>query len=407
MHIIQNNDFALVRYNTDGSLDLTFGTNGKIVLDFFGEHDYLDGLAIQPDGKLVVTGSISKRDVYVQLYPEGVILRYNSNGTLDTSFGDGGKVITNLLGRIGGFGDFVLLPDGKILTGGGITGIADGYILFRFNADGSYDNSFGNGGKVETNELSGLVGIKLQSSGKMIIASSIADGSPAAIKFAIERRNADGTLDTTFGTNGRTLTGFGDAAFIYEMKITSDDKIVAVGESAFFNAALGRYTTDFALARYNANGTPDTTFGNGGKLNTDFSGGDDAGKAIAIQQNGKIIACGYSVHGRVGDFAVARYDGISYDACIQDDNYNYMLQLNSKTGDYQFTDCSGITINGRGTLTVKGNVISLQHNTADRIIQVKVDNGTKKASASVRLNGYLGIFSISDRNIENNTCHCR
>jgi uncharacterized delta-60 repeat protein len=398
---IEENDFALARYNADGNLDLTFGTDGKIVMDFFDETDHLDGLAIQPDGKLLVTGSVSKMDNFAQIYTEAAIVRYNSNGTLDSSFGNAGKVVTNFLGRLGGFGDFVLLPDGKILTASGTNGIG-GYDLFRFNADGSYDNSFGNGGRVETYGLIGVAAIKLQSDGKIIIASSMPAGSPATIQFAIERRNADGTLDMTFGTNGRTLTEFNDAAFIFEMKITRDDKILAVGENLSFNIT-------FALARYNANGTPDITFGNGGKLTTSFFGQYDVAKAVAIQQDGKIIAAGYSAHNSiVSDFAVARYDGgISYDVCLQDDNSNNILQMNSQTGDYQFTDCSGVTIQGLGTLNIRGNVISLQHNTANRIIQAKVDNGTKKASASVRLNGQPGIFTISDRNVGNNICHCR
>jgi hypothetical protein len=99
-----------------------------------------------------------------------------------------------------------------------------------------------------------------------------------------------------------------------------------------------------------------------------------------------------------------RYAGKSFDICLQDDSSGSTMQINSTTGDYQFSDCKGLTLDGAGTLTKKGNIISLQHNAGDRRLIAKIDTGLNKAIASLQVFSPAKLFTITDRNITNNTC---
>jgi uncharacterized delta-60 repeat protein len=297
-------DFALARYKTDGSLDSTFGTGGKVTTDFFGFADFANAVAIQGDSKIVVAGDAAHSFTSPTNY-DFALARYNADGTLDSTFGSGGKVTTEFSGNDDSAQGLAIQGDGKIVAAGFavVTAPVGDFALARYNPDGTLDTAFGTGGKVTTDFRGGsdaAHGVAIQGDGKIVAAGVNAIGNG---DFALARYNADGTLDGTFGTGGRVSTGFlGDRDSATAVAIQGDGKIVAVG------SANGT-DYEFALARYNPDGTLDGTFGSGGKVTTDFFGGDDFANGAAIQADGDITAAGYAPTGSSTEFALARYQG--------------------------------------------------------------------------------------------------
>jgi uncharacterized delta-60 repeat protein len=294
-----NNDFALARYNRDGSLDPSFGEGGKVITDFFGEFEDGQGVAIQPDGKIIVVG-----EVFEDSGSDFGLARYNSNGTLDQHFGIGGKVTTDF----GGFdlaAAVVLQRDGKIVVAGGAN---NNFGLARYNRDGSLDPSFGEGGKVETdfggtNETA--PGIALQRDGKIVVVG-FTDQGHSDLNMALVRYNTDGSMDMSFGDGGKVITDFfGDLDTATGIVVQRNGKIVVAGNA--FNPDNG--TDDFALARYNRDGSLDARFGRDGKVTTDF-GEVDIARAISLDQKNRIVVAGFVVNtpsSDDADFALARY----------------------------------------------------------------------------------------------------
>jgi uncharacterized delta-60 repeat protein len=300
-----HDDFAVVRHNVDGTIDTGFGATGKITTDFFGANDSANAVAIQKDGRIVLAGVAG--NTFSSMFG---LVRYNPDGGLDSSFGLNGKVTTN----IGGFlsaNAIAIGSDGKITVAGGsaVNAATSDFTVVRYNADGSLDTSFGSGGVVITDffgnaDVANCVG--LQQDGKVVVAgvASSPEGATAS-QFALARYNSNGSLDSSFGTGGRVTVSFagkGDAA--RALAIQSDGKIVVTG----FATTPDGSSTDFALARLNANGSLDAGFGGGGKVITDFSGGPDSGNAIAIQLDNKIIVVGSTASGQGVAFALARYN---------------------------------------------------------------------------------------------------
>jgi len=299
-----NANFALVRYNTNGSLDVTFGDEGKVMTDFAGS-DNGNAVALQKDGKIVVAG---ESDLGFS------VARYNVDGSLDATFGDGGKVTTAFVIGINDNGNAVVIQkDGKIVVVGQ-TGPSESGIdiaLVRYNTDGSLDASFGVGGKVITDFGSSGRGVALQKDGKIVVAG-ISGGD-----FILVRYNTDGSLDVNFGVGGSVITDFGgNSDFARGVMIQKDGKIVVAGQS---NAGGDN---DFAVARYNTDGSLDLSFGMEGKVITNF-GGSDRGFAVALQKDGKIVAAG--VANGATDFAVARYVVFKQGAAVKDGCLIYTL----------------------------------------------------------------------------------
>ena len=293
-------NFALARYNSNGSPDLTFRGEGKVTTDFGAASASASAVAVQPDGKIVVAGERSS--VFGVQTTAFALARYHPDGRLDLGFGTGGKVTTS-------FGDdafafplaLALQGDGKFVAAGGVsaaTGLR-GFALARYNADGSLDPAFGTGGKVvtELGENSYAAALALQPDGKIVVAGSSFDSGGG--HFTVARYNPDGGLDVTFGTGGKVITDFGYNDAASAVGLQPDGRIVVAGGTV----SSGNVT--FALARYGANGSLDPTFGTGGKVTTDFGHGEVA-FALALQPDGKIVVAGGSFVG-VGDFALARY----------------------------------------------------------------------------------------------------
>lgn len=293
--------FLLARHNPDGSLDKTFGEGGKVVTRFNNfPSDRALAVAIQADGKILAAGATLTN------FYDIAIARYNTDGTLDNSFGNGGKVTT----AIGTSDDFAraiaVQSDGKIIAAGFTYNMNEDFALVRYNPDGTLDNSFGTGGKVVTQFDSGgdfLNAIAIQSDGKIVGVGSFGSFMTPA-RFALVRYNPDGTLDTSFGTNGKVTTAVGDSSSAFAAAIQPDGKIVVAGEG-------GSANSDFALARYHANGNLDSSFGADGIVTTPITGlSRESAQEVLLQQNGKIVAVGYSyMHGSTtDDFALVRYN---------------------------------------------------------------------------------------------------
>jgi uncharacterized delta-60 repeat protein len=393
-----------------GDLDTSFDADGRAVTDFFGNDDFAYAVAVQSDGRIVVAGDTFDPDAESFDF---ALARYNTDGSLDSSFGSGGRVATDFFG----FGDIAnaiaVQSDGRIVAAGNgrsaISGFDD-FALARYNSNGSLDTSFDSDGKVNTDFFGSLDqanALAIQSDGRIVVAGQSVN-SPAA-DFALARYNADGSLDASFGSAGKVTTDFfGNIDSAFGLTIQSDNRIVAAG-----SADPGADTNDFALARYNPEGALDSSFGSAGKITTDFSGGFNEARSIAIQPEGRIVVAGLGCEpdDEACDFAIARYNNdlstVSFDFCLQDDSNGNLLRFNSSTGDYLFTNCAGLTLGGKGSLTKKGSVITLQHYTTDRRVLARVDRAMNRGNASVQLLPQGNTFGITDRNTTNNTCTCR
>jgi len=287
-------DFAVARYNPDGSLDTSFDGDGRVVTDYGGLNDIGYAIALQADGKIVVAGSANG------LTWDFAVARYNPDGSLDTSFDGDGKLVTDY----GGLSDdgyaIALQADGKIVVAGYTVGATYDFAVARYNPDGSLDTSFDGDGKLATDFAGGDDwghAVALQADGKIVVAGYT---DVATLDFAVARYNPDGSLDTSFDGDGMVLTDFaGGTDYGFAVALQADGKIVVAGYTE-------GVTWDFAVARYNPDGGLDTTFDGDGKLVTDFSGGNDTGRAVALQADGKIVVAG-DTEGATWDFAVARY----------------------------------------------------------------------------------------------------
>lgn len=290
---------SIVRYNSDGSLDNTFGTGGKKIIDIGSGAECGFSLALQTNGKIVVAGkSNNGANDFI------AVVRLNTDGTIDNTFSSDG-IQTTIIGSGNTYGYAVSIQsDGKIIVGGGVnTGVRNNFALVRYNIDGSLDNNFSEDG-IQTTEIGDQAfaySMVIQSDGKVIIGGYSKNGSIE--DFALVRYNIDGSLDNTFSFDGKIVTNNKNSADgAFASKLQSDGKLVVVG------ASNGQYYFDFALARYNPDGSLDKTFGNEGKQLTDVFGFDDYAHSIDIQTDGKILVAGYSSNSTNNFISIARYN---------------------------------------------------------------------------------------------------
>ncbi len=283
-----NYDVAIARYNTNGTLDNTFGYGGLIVKNLQNYDDIGQAVILQPDGKILIAGTTFNGS----FIRDFCLLRYNSNGTPDNSFGVNGVVIADI-GNIFEYATCLdLQTDGKIIVGGYSANNLNNtdFAIVRFNPDGSIDNGFGNNGIIKTSIGSGnddLYSIKIQSDGKILAAGTTNNGT---FDFCLVRYNSDGSLDNSFGNNGIVITDFDNR---YDratsIQIQPDGKILVGGIAEITNGNM-----DFACVRYNTNGTLDNTFGSGGKVTKNIMTVNDYCYKLVLQNDGKIILSGYS-----------------------------------------------------------------------------------------------------------------
>ena len=317
-----NYAFAVARFSQNGSLDNTFGTNGLVSTFISGgdsTNDRAYSVAIQPDGKIVVAGYSNDTT-----YSAFAVARFNSNGTLDNTFGTKGSVRTFISGGGGiDVGRHVLIqPNGKIVVVGMSLIISVFYDLgvARFNSDGKMDNTFGTNGTTSVTAIGdpydyNSFSCALQPDGKIVVAgSSISFDDVSNVPFKVARLNSNGTLDNTFGVNGTsgTYISGGDSTndVCNSVSIQLDGKIVLAGYSGRASLTLINDIA-FAVARFDSNGTKDSTFGTNGTVRAYIIGSDsisDRAYSAAIQSDGKIVVGGGSGFLGQSSFAIARFD---------------------------------------------------------------------------------------------------
>ena len=360
-----DNDFALVRYNADGSLDTTFnsaGTKpGTVTTDLNGGDDDLAySVAVQADGKIVVAGTSGNVGVN-----DFAVVRYHGSpltgtpGTLDTTFNTTGIVTTS----IGTNSDdeiksVAVQADGKIVVAGFSSGaITSVFALARYTSAGALDLGFGGGGKLSVPIGSGtfdqIRSMTLQGDGKILVAgfSQIAGNNVFALArfHGLAATGTPGALDNSFGGgNGIVTTTIGIGAQANSVALQANGKIVVAGN--FVNGV----NLDFALARYTMAGVLDTSFNSAGTqpgtVTTPFGNGDDAATAVAVQKDGKILAVGSTFNGTDNDFALVRYlgDVVTTRDVTGDGNADIVFQLGDSGPLYQYA------MNGIGAIASGG-----------------------------------------------------
>ncbi|HOZ86471.1 MAG TPA: T9SS type A sorting domain-containing protein [Bacteroidia bacterium] len=298
---VSGGDFAVARYNTDGSPDNTFDSDGKLTTSIGPGSDAAIGVTVQPDGKIVVVGGT------IGVANDFAVLRYNADGSLDTSFDNDGIVVTDIDTKNDYAFAVALQADGKIVVAGhsaAAIGAKYNVAVARYNTNGSLDNTFDADGKAISNfgTDDSAHSLGLQSDGKIVVGGQSHDGT--TLDLLVTRFNTDGSLDLTFDTDGRVTTTFAPSSFERGKSIVvqTDGKILLCGATT----VSGNF--DFALVRYNGNGSLDASFDGDGKLTTAFSALSDEGFGIAVLPNGKIVVAGTRINGSNTDICLARYN---------------------------------------------------------------------------------------------------
>lgn len=282
-------DVVVWRLNPDGTLDDTFGTGGAAVLPL-PDAQQANAVALQPDGKIVVAGHLDADTARVFL-----VARFDTSGHPDTTFGGTGHVEFSFGIRVKGEASAVAVQrDGKIVVAGtSFSTIA----LARLNPDGSFDPTFGTNGRTAgsftgANFDAQVTSMVIQRNQRIVVGGSASLGG-GKLAFGLARFRTDGSPDPSFGTAatpGRVTTSFGSGRKdeIFALALQQDGRIVAAGSTR-----VGTGPADFALARYRTNGTLDLTFGGTGKATRSFApGSDDVARAVAVQGNGRIVVAG-------------------------------------------------------------------------------------------------------------------
>jgi uncharacterized delta-60 repeat protein len=295
-------DFAVVRLDSVGTLDSTFGGGTGYVLTNFGGDDAASSVVIQADGKILVGGRTSLHS------DDFALARYNVDGTLDTTFGGTGRVITQFLfGFTDYINDITLQADGKIVAVGEVrTPYGPDFAIARYKPNGKLDKTFNGTGKVQVDfddPAEEALSVAVQpADGDIAVGGPVVNDQYGDLDFGLTRLTATGAIDETFGYQGKVVTDFFNHSDDHfgALTLQTDGKIVAGG-----GTGVTRETPlNFGLARYLPNGALDPMFGYEGVVATDF-GGSDMALDLVLQADGKIVTAGTG--GARGDFALARY----------------------------------------------------------------------------------------------------
>jgi uncharacterized delta-60 repeat protein len=300
-------DFAVARYNANGTPDTNFSNDGKRILHLSDFHDTARGVAIAPDGKIVIGGWAADDDGVAPATGDNfAVVRLLSGGGYDNTFSGDGIKTTDFGSNFDQAFDVAVQEDGKPILGGWRDNANNAdFALARYTLNGALDTTFSGDGK-KTTDFAGeddlIKGLAIQADGKIIAAGSVMpSGSESDI--AVARYNPGGGLDGGFGTGGVASIDIADFDKGEDVEIQLDGKIVVAGyDSLLFG--------DFAIVRFNQGGTVNMGWGSGGSVLTPMGTGTSVAYGLAIDSNQRIIAVGDAYHGsaRVRDFAVARYE---------------------------------------------------------------------------------------------------
>ncbi|MEI8047944.1 MAG: T9SS type A sorting domain-containing protein [Bacteroidota bacterium] len=333
---------VLARYTSDGILDATFNQTGY-VLTYFGRDNNGAEVVVQPDGKIIMAGTSDRNFVFTRLNTNGtldssfglggyfsfsfrgweeayevaldsknrivtlgpgIVSRNNYDGKQDISFDQNGRLIERYCGITNGDGALAIQNDNSIIIGGSYNPSYNNRVfrLVRYLENGTLDVTFGNNGLVSTsfNNEESVNAIAVQPDGKIIAAGQTRTPNTNNYAFALARYNTDGSLDNSFDSDGKVITNVGGYNGANSVKIQPDGKIIAAGYA----------DNNFAIIRYNINGSLDLSFDSDGIAITDFgSDGYESATAIAIQKDGKILAAGKTRISNTNNyaFALSRY----------------------------------------------------------------------------------------------------
>jgi uncharacterized delta-60 repeat protein len=360
-------DSSVTRLNSDGSLDTSFGNHGTADIAALGHIDYQGdrGMALQGDGKILIAGGVG--GTYS-------LLRLNSNGSADTTFSGDGKVTLPVVADVTHPASVLVQNDGKIIvacndglvrynsngsidssftithdllkeaalqTDGKVVAVGDyGYpnsgTLYRYNSDGSVDTAFGTGGEVS---ISNALKVIPEADGKLLVLES----------GALVRYNSDGSVDTSFGNHGKTSFAFTGA----DATLQADGTILVTGTGPHYSSNTG---TDFYIARYNSNGTADTAFTQ--TINT-------ADTQISIREVDPISGASYTTviaaHAHISD---AELDALNGGL----GNYSGASLTLARHGGANADDA--FYAYAYGPLVLKNGTVSLHDNTGTSLVSV-------------------------------------
>jgi uncharacterized delta-60 repeat protein len=275
-------DFIVMRYSADGALDPSFGNMGKVITDLLGGNDEAHAIALQPDGKILVAGQ-----AFELQGTRLALVRYTVNGTLDATFGVGGKATTMVNGSYTYARSLAVQPDGRIVVVGYCGTPADLDIcLVRYMANGTLDLSFGQGGKVRTaigTENEKAYDIALRPDGRMIVCGSTR--VEWTNKLVLVQYLVDGTLDNEFGNSGVSITSIPGESVGSAMVLSADGKTLVAGTA-------WPTSPSFLLARFNSDGSEDVDFGMAASVITPVGAHSAYGNAMTAQADGRVIVAG-------------------------------------------------------------------------------------------------------------------
>jgi uncharacterized delta-60 repeat protein len=376
-----NLDFKVVRYNANGTLDTSFDSDGIVVTPIGDSVDVAYSVAIQADGKIVVSGRSDSNPVFVTTF---AMVRYNTNGSLDNTFDNDGIVI--MPGAGNAITDSLALqPDGKIVVAHNIffsASFSYGLAVLRYNTNGSLDTSFNNTGSLSTAVGTNVefAALALQPDGKIVVACSSYTSNAAGYDFWVVRYNSGGSIDQSFGTDGMVVTPIGAGAAFDVPKsvaIQANGKILVGGTSPTAS------NKDFATVRYNKNGSLDQKWGTGGIVKTDVGGNADAINAIAVQRNGRVIVAGESDVASAGTrkFALARYMGDAAESFDYDRDGSADISLyRPSTGEWYLLGSSSGSVTG-----IRWGISTDELASADYDGDLKVDIAVWRSGSMARL----------------------
>jgi uncharacterized delta-60 repeat protein len=303
---------GLTRYRPDGALDLGFGIGGTVATGlsagFLGD---AGDVAVAPDGSLVVVGVLDRGSTGEDF----AVQRYDRDGVPDPAFGSGGTVTTDFAGGSDLAHAVAVAPDGGVVVAGHATGPAgdQDFALARYTASGAPDPAFGAAGLVTTDVAGGAdlgSALALQADGRAVVAGRVTDARGSREDFGVARYAVDGSPDPTFGEAGLATVRFDGPSIATAVTVDDQGRVLVAGHAQMGFSAT---RSDFALARLDAAGDPDVSFGADGLVTTDFGASpgapvhDEFARGVAVQRDGRIVVVGVAQLDVGADLAVSRY----------------------------------------------------------------------------------------------------
>ena len=288
-----------------GTLDQQFGNKGWSITEIPNGASLINDMAVQEDGKIVTAAYFQESGREEDI----LVMRYNEDGTLDATFGDGGKWIHDFSDGSDVATCLAVQKDGKIVVGGWMhTGTEFDFFVTRLNSDGSPDSGFANNG-IGTYDLAvtdRAFSLIILQDGSILVSGWSYSG--ANYDFGMIKLLPNGSKDTGFGNNGMTITDFGGNDYANDMAIQKNGQIVLVGDASIGDRSF------YALSVYNANGKIDENFGLDGRLVVDVLGISDVAYTVACTQDNKIILAGQSNSNSISDMTMLAFnaDGSKY-----------------------------------------------------------------------------------------------